>query len=375
MNLSHCKVLSSWGRGVGRGSVALLILFLLLSGLLPLFSPLCGYRVVHASSHEVEKQLALSFLQHAAGLDLADYVPVSSSAYGYVAPVSNRYEVDVRIILNHSSSTFEVSALFVEGQLSLYNLRLLSGQMDEEKTLTDSLSIASRVAEGYGTLFNKTYCDDTKSMISTAIQSQSITVDNANARLEIEYAEDCSTPQECRGRTKLHWFKKFGGNFTHNMQSIGIYISKDGLLTTFMDNLAVYHVATTTVSVSEEEAINTSLPYAAAYADEHGREILTTSATLRWDVDTEARRGDNSAMYPVWVVTTYYDDANNESVYGYAVGIWADNGGVSFYGPQGRFSDTGTYDNPYQWLLVTVIVVACVFGPLAIYIRSRKREP
>jgi hypothetical protein len=103
----------------------------------------------------------------------------------------------------------------------------------------------------------------------------------------------------------LYWFRKVNGQCT-SWQSMSISISKDGHVSGFMDSLAVFHIATAAVNVSKADAINITIPYARAYAEKRGQEVVWENATLDWNRDLDSVRGDDLAVYPEWNVVVLY---------------------------------------------------------------------
>ncbi|MCJ7767906.1 hypothetical protein MUP79_05910, partial [Candidatus Bathyarchaeota archaeon] len=95
-----------------------------------------------------------------------------------------------------------------------------------------------------------------------------------------------------------------------------------------------YHVATVSVAVSYDEAINISRQYIEAFAQENQLNTVSISATLNYTIDGIAQRGDSFAIYPFWYVKGIYDKtAQGYNANSYSVIIWADNGSISGEGP------------------------------------------
>jgi hypothetical protein len=123
----------------------------------------------------------------------------------------------------------------------------------------------------------------------------------------------------------------------------------------------MYYVTTTAVNVSEEEAIAMAVPYATVYANLHGRTILFTNATFDFARDIGCVRGDDFAIYPRWTVSFTFDIVNNESVYGYAVALWADNGQVYYNTSQGFYAPSA---NASSWQMIAIVVGLFVLFPI-----------
>jgi hypothetical protein len=331
--------------------------------------------LVHtATSNGTEYQLALNFLERVAGMNMSEYTVLSSNVSGFRMLDSQRYQTDVRIVISNNNHTSDVLITFVDGKFWIYDLNLSPVQLVGDKTLNDCLSMAKRAIEEYRAGFNATYLDGLEEMISVAIQNQSLIVENDNTLLKISYIENCSTPLDYKRYTKLQWFKKIEHQYTVPAQSFSLSVSKDGLLTMLMDNLAIYHVASTEINISEGEAINVSIPYAEVYAREHGQGIVSANATLNWVRDLDSLRGNDSAIYPVWIISMTYSKTNEESVFGYSVLIWADNCEIIRHGPRIFLETTNSSHNPYLWLILVPIPIILAFICLMTYSRRKDKN-
>lgn len=155
-------------------------------------------------------------------------------------------------------------------------------------------------------------------------------------------------------------------------------MSGSGQLIEFTDYLAAYHIATTSINVSEADAINLSHPLAEAYAESNGLRIMSTHATLEWWRDyTLARSNDVFALYPIWSFKAEYNNTV-QGVYGYEVLTWADSGKVLWNGTEAVLlgSPVGTpapnHLLPYLLLgsVAAVVLIAC----LGTYLRRQKKR-
>ena len=98
--------------------------------------------------------------------------------------------------------------------------------------------------------------------------------------------------------------------------------------------------------ISAAQAYRTAMPHITEYAEENGRLIMEIDVTF-WNAsrDSFGRRGDTALSYPMWVVeagfakdlfsTEYTLEGYPQSVFGYAVLIWADTGEIRSECPEG----------------------------------------
>jgi hypothetical protein len=219
---------------------------------------------------------------------------------------------------------------FIGEKIWNYRLRPLSTTADDSVNVSpnDCMIIAKNAINNYGDVFNAAYCLDFAQMVPTSLQTQNFTIDKNNISIEITYYDSANQPEY----VKVQWYEKADGNKLAFM-STSIVIAKNGLVISLIDNLAIYDVATTQVNVSEEQAIDTAMPYIEAYAKENNRVTTSVNAVFFYSVDSISVRGNNRLIYPQWTVSAGFDNSNKSGVYGYAVMLWADNGEVFHYVP------------------------------------------
>ncbi len=317
-------------------------------------------------SDSVEKDCALRILDKVSGMNLSSCAIQLWSSGTDRMPNSQHFETLSRIVISEKNSSLNFLFRFIDGKFSIYSLDLQSVELFGDKTLNDSLSIALRAVEDYRVLSNASYCDKFVEMISAALQNQSLVVENDYARLEISHVENCTKPRDYLECTCLSWFRKINDQYTIWPQAIYLSISKSGRVTTFMDNLATYYVATTEINISKEDAISIATPCAEAYAKTHGQEVVLANATLEWLQDLNSIRGDNLAIYPEWIVDLCYNATNNEGISNYGVSLWADNGQIDTHAPTGFYGASAPLGvdpmaNPWPvFVLIAVVAFTCV---------------
>jgi hypothetical protein len=349
-----------WIRGLDRGTVATLAIILLLSGFLSSPAQIRGQGVIYATSNLTAKDYALSILEHVGGMNLSSSpIELLGGSSNILDPGSRHLSTDIRVAISENNRSLNFLFVFIDDKFWTLDLDLAPVELFGDKTLNDSLSIAKKAVESYREVVNASYCDEFAEMISTALHSQCLTVENDDALLQISHVENCTTQLDYRECTQLQWFKKIKGQCTGG-QSVGMSISKNGRVTMLMDNLATFYVATTDINVSEAEAINITMPYAQAYAETHGQRVIWTNATLEWRRDLDSSRGDDLAIYPSWRVELSYDKTNNESVFGYWAQIWADTGQIEGRGSAGGYSAPKSDYLVYPWPMIAVITIVAI---------------
>ena len=356
-----------------RGLIAVAVLYFLLSESLAVFAGLHNGVVACASSNQSLEERAADFLEKVAGFNDSIHPIAQSSLYNLPLP-NGHVQTDVDLGICCDSYVFNVKVSFVDGKLWKYDSSLPSSYLEGDSNLDDSLSIAVTSAKNYRSLCETEYCNDLDEVISTALLSRSLVVETNEAFLKVSHVENCSTPLDYKRCTVLRYFKKIDNQYTCGFLSISMIVSKAGLITEFIDNMALYHVGCTTLCVAREQAINRSKPYAETYGEAHSQSIVATDASLSWIAD--AARGDDYALYPAWGIRTWFDKTNSEGVNGHSVVIWADNGQIASCKPQGFYHPEA--DDNMSWrlgILVTsaAAILAIPIGLVALRRRSKKR--
>lgn len=327
--------------------------------------------------------LSNGFAYAVSGFDMMEFAPkffkdvaeIDVEGY-YIFVCSDTYISGELIIKN---DRFNVFIELRNGKVWFYALGKLYGVLEGNLTVYDCLAIASRRLRLYQKFFDALYCDRFVEMLSAAIKAKNLTVEDEDFSLDISYRENCSTRLDYERYVMLHYIPKLNG-YTLPGGGFVMSISKNGLLT-FLCDASMDYVATTEVNVTEEQAINLALPYAEAYAREHGQRIIEVNATFGFARDTDCVRGDILAMYPRWSVWITFDKINEENVFAYAVLIWADNGEAYYHCPQGDYGPPpkGSLSaNPLWLLAAATVAVVILFPVLGTYAhakhKARKRD-
>jgi hypothetical protein len=325
------------------------------------------FTVNRASALDMEDagQLAVSFTERVAQLNVSAGLNLSQRIATSRLPSSKHLMTDVKTVIGNGSDAVETITTFLDGRLWMYNLYCTPELLKGQRSLNECLAIANLSITRYRSLFNTDSSDGLIDMLPNADTNQSSTVEDSKTLLKVALNTNCSTPLDYERYVILQWYKKIDNQFITASQSIRMTLSQSGLLTGFVDNIATHYVATTDIGISADQATNISRPYAEAYAAVHGKQIAGTETTLRWDLDSNSQRGDDCAIYPVWVFYAAYDDAS-QGLYGYEVSIWADNGQVIAQGPAATLSGTGgsaSFASEFLWVFlgVALMVVGCSF--------------
>jgi hypothetical protein len=329
-----------------------------------------------AYSKSDNETLASEFLEEVAGVKMSAYTVISFDASRARMPDSVHYQTDMKIVLGNSNCKFEVLITYVDGRFWSYRLDMLQGELANETSTDGCLTGASRAVTEYQTRFNASYCNGFTQMIPTTLQAQEFTAEKDSIILDINRGSDTAKPAE---NVYLSWSEKINGRFITPTRSVTMDVSKTGIVTRLVDNMAVYQIASNSVNLAEQEAITLASQYVKAYANRNGQTVKTINATLDFASDITSTRGDRFLLYPRWTILATFDKTNSENVFGYDVMIWADTGAIYHQSPQGSYVPTEGNDSPYlAWPLGTAIFVIAVFFSLStvacLQVRNRTRR-
>ncbi|MGB8780984.1 MAG: hypothetical protein WCD81_10105 [Candidatus Bathyarchaeia archaeon] len=319
-------------------------------GIFLVFSATLPTTIVHGHAYDVTGQFATNFLTKVIGFSNFQIVSFNSTT-GSTMTGSEHVETPMQLEVTVNNDTFVASMLLEDGKLTMFDLTSPTTQFSGNETFSNCLAVASRTVRQYGETLNLTYGDTFAEMIPAALNNSKFSAENGDTVLNASCVANCSTPEDYRRYTDLQWAKRI--NNTNFEEFLGICVSKNGLVTSISDNMDLYYVASTNITVSEEEAEVIANSIAQNYAQQHGQRVVSVNASLTWLRDIDMFRGDDFAIYPAWGVAITFDKVNNESVSWYTVGIWADNGQVFENDPQGvdTFLNGGNGANgPALWI-------------------------
>lgn len=261
----------------------------------------------------------------------------------------------------------------VEGRVLSYDGSSMR-RLDSNLSVDNCLAIARGAISSYEDAFNASYCEGFADIVPNHLESGNATLTNDNISLKIQ-TEIYQQSQQWRS-VSFRWFKKFEG-VTENALRVDATVSRDGLLTSFIDYMAFFQVASN-VTITREKAIEIAKPYIDEYAMANNRIITGTSATLHFGNDiNNSRDGDGSLLFPEWYVSAGFLSTNlnvfgYDSIVGYDVLLWGDNGNVSHAGAIGVLGVPNNASfNPVYFIAATGIIIITVTVLYALYQRKK----
>ncbi len=283
------------------------------------------------SAHATEPttpEKGLSILSNTAELDMSEYAVTTkvypqnynSSYLGVVAQENVEYE------LTAEGSKVKTLCTFANSRLQVIHVLENEGSPHLSKTAASSLELAQDFLTNYQAYTEDSFYGELKSTLDNVDVGKNSTKTEGNTQLEV-IADS--------GYTTFKWtYTSNGAIAPAKFVSLGF---NNSFLTYFVDNWQLYPIGSTTVNLSEREAIAIALDAAKAHqwsleleADAldaaNFNESSVCWANLIFDGSLYAdqtRNEDALMLYPVWRVGIALNKWYG-NMYGITVDIWAD---------------------------------------------------
>jgi hypothetical protein len=246
---------------------------------------------------------------------LSDIVQVRTDLDGIVEEV-------MQYSLVNTASQFDLTLRFRNGHFSLFQINQLEGAPNFpleyiEPQPTDVVQACQGLLSRYESAFNDAYMGQIVSLMSSA--NDLTTVQNfENTKLQLSsYNGDADVSL---------MYTNNGTDF--QAKSINL-IYNNNALTEFSDDWFLYNVGSTTVNISQSQAIEIAMNAVKNYSWNVNGTQVSNFQVLNSPVSAELYpkpRTDNLTLYPYWYVTLHLDKTYPGGVTEIGVGVWADTG-------------------------------------------------
>jgi hypothetical protein len=276
-------------------------------------------------------------------------------------------EKSLEALFLFTNGVLEWYRLYASGSLNLSNTHSRSSALANElrQYLSRAIEVANtlqkliNVSEGYYAKFAK--------MIEEAMASGSFSVEDSEGALTIKLKDDPLYYVRVRFEEKVLGVRV-------PFRAIELEISRDGVVSGFINSISIYQIATIEIRVPRGEALSTAMSYIERYAKKVGVSIVNVSISLVFERDYDGLRGGGPLkLYPVWHIDAKFDRVICCYVFGYAVSMWADTGEVFYAVPQGYYgpspSDSGR--SSVSMILILLLTIS-ISIPLTSLILLRK---
>ena len=351
---------------------------------------------------EKASEKALAILKDVVGFDLAAYKTRLDSyiqdMYFDTLPQEN-----LRYTLESNESKLEVIFAFVNGKLRSMSLYALKGAPLITRPATNVVEMAKETLSRYKTYYGASYCETMKTMLYNVEVNENITKVSGDIKFEATYEK---VFLEWENRTvnsaEFRWTYTLNGVEAPS-KCVALYF-EDKFLKHFIDTWGIYKIGSSTINISEEEAVKIAMERAKNFSwkvnmggdnipiEVKEFNIVGVSETKlvfsNYIEKNQARGGDPLTLYPGWHIKLYFDKLYPGNVYGVEVAIWADTGEVHDIRAlflMGDYSSNGDANgedfnneislNPAQiaWILVP-ITIAIVLGTIKVYSKRKRKN-
>lgn len=268
------------------------------------------------------------FLNQVAGINLTDYNITHFKRTISQVLGSQKNHTFISLTLNNNQRSLQIAIELTEGKVSFYDLSLLSGSFESQLTTIQLLDNSRKAINSYMNNFNASYCSEFANIVPSFPQAQNVTVTNENITLKI-----VCKPNSVIRYMSFDWCPTIDAD--KPFCSVQLSLTNAGIISSFSDKLGLFTIATRTVTVSEEQAINIAMPFINKYAQENNRTVQTVTASFAYIRDLGGSRGDSYLIYPQWSIEAALEGLDINWIFGYSVLIWADNGQVHSKSAQG----------------------------------------
>ncbi|MBN1244164.1 hypothetical protein JXA31_01060 [Candidatus Bathyarchaeota archaeon] len=291
------------------------------------------------------QEKGFAILNEVVGLDMENYDTASKEgaqdSYLGVVPQEN-----VRYTLESNGSKIDALYTFANGKLRMVNVLENEGSPRLTKSATKPVQLGNKTIqvidvpetakvflEDYQTYSGNPFYGDLASMLENVEANENLTKTVGNVKLEVTVSE---------GSTVFRWTYTINGiDAPSKCVAIGY---KNGFLKYFIDNWDLYKIGSTTVNISEQEAIDIAMERARGFSWNMGSDNesvkisgFTVTNAMIWEnvfcsnmyADTP-RSEDPLMLYPMRHVWVSLDKFYPGNVYGFNVYVWTDTGEVCY---------------------------------------------
>jgi len=274
------------------------------------------------SSWGISTNRVTSFLEDVIQLDITKYhSTLVSNTIEHRSDLGSIPEEILKYTLKSDDSEINVDFRFRNQTLSRYRIDVLEfSPLYSQPQPTNVLEMAADLLQRYQKYSGVSYLTVMSDMLKTVNEIEDLekTVDDMKLVIATEGND-----------IEIQWIHTTSGI---DYQTKGVsFIFDNGVLESLVDGWFLFHVGSTEVNVSDEEAINIAMNYAENYTwNADGLEV-TNFNILEEPVSVSLLphiREEPLALIPYWYVTLYLDKVYPGDINRIAVGLWADTGEV-----------------------------------------------
>jgi hypothetical protein len=348
------------------------------------------------------QQKAISTLSNVVGLDTSKY-DVSTTPYPTDMYRDNLPRENIRTILDTAGSKVDTLCTFINGSLQKIYVCSKEGSPRMNTLTTSDVAMAQNFLTNYQAQSQNSFYGELNSILSKADVTKNSSITIGNIKLNVATLEKDTTFQ---------W--TYVANGIEAPDKCVALRYTDGFLNYFIDDWNLYKIGSTSVNLSEKDAIDIAMDRAKNYSPDSTE--IGTIGGIRFNVTNAmiierflapaiyagadaVRSEDPLELYPMYNVWVSLDKFYLGNVYGFNVYIWADTKEVYYIhqrisaidppaelvafatnSTQSSNNQTATFtavlnsNNPTSITLITLpVCAAAMFTMVLVYLRAKKK--
>ncbi|MDI9578276.1 MAG: hypothetical protein QM398_09105 [Thermoproteota archaeon] len=228
--------------------------------------------------------------------------------------------------LNSENSNLKIHYTFGDGNIQMIQTLEKEGTPNLTTQTTNNIEAAKNFLTNYQKYTNNKLYTDLKTTLNDIEPEKNTTKTSGNTTLEMTTYDDF---------IHFKWYYTANGAQAPYTKYVTLTI-QEGFLSAFVDNWQYFNIGSTTVNLTEKQAIDIAVNAAKQYAQEklgnvgfneknvNESNICWTSLLLTHSLDASKSRSDDVLeLYPTWSIGVALDKWYGQ-LYGLQVNIWAD---------------------------------------------------
>jgi DNA-binding transcriptional ArsR family regulator len=271
---------------------------------------------------------AIDFLQDVVQIDLTGYhATLLSNTVEVREDLGGVVEEILSYSLTNSESQITMVLRFRNRELSRYQMSLFEGSLVYAQPQPFSiLDVAKDLIQRYSSFKDDAYLEKMSSMLAAVNTSENTEITDGDTKLQLSISGN---------NAEILWmYTENGVDFSP--KSLYLHF-ENNVLTELTDGWYLFTIGTTSVTVTQEQAIQKARDAVQDFTWEADGSVVSNFNVLQEPVAAvfhPTLREEGVALIPYWEVTLYLDKVYPGGVNRLAVGIWADTGEVRRIVPQ-----------------------------------------
>jgi DNA-binding transcriptional ArsR family regulator len=271
---------------------------------------------------------AITFIEDVVQIDLTDYhATLLNNTVEVREDLGGVVEEILIYSLTNSDSQITMVLRFRNRELSRYQMSLFEGSLVYAQPQPFSvLDVAKGLIQRYSSFRGDAYVEKMSNMLAAVNASEDTEITDGDTKLQLSISGN---------NAEILWLCTENG-VDFSPKSLYLHF-ENNVLTELTDGWSLFTIGTTTVTVTQEQAIQKARDAVQDFTWEADGTVVSDFNVLQEPVSVifhPTTRGENLALIPYWQVTLYLDKVYPGGINRLVVGIWADTGEVRRIVPQ-----------------------------------------